>query len=206
MQVFREAMQDFWRWYERHYALNVAIAAGLFVLQLVHLVWLTGQPLADRVLGEALFDVEGPLRWLIVLVDYTEIPALVSVSLVYLNEVRTKGNSLKPILYLVFLNSQWLHIFWITDEFVVASGNGESTALPVWLAYVALLIDYLELPVIYDTVKRLVVSVRGTGAGALLRDPAATTDLTPAHATLETSPIATSASPVPLPEAPHSSS
>ena len=173
MQVFREAMQDFWRWYERHYALNVAIAAGLFLLQLVHLVWLTGQPLADRALGEALFDVEGPLRWLIVLVDYTEIPALLSVSLVYVNELRTRGASLKPILYLVFLNSQWLHIFWITDEFVVASGNGESTALPVWLAYVALLIDYLELPVIYDTVKRLAATVRADGVAALLRSETA---------------------------------
>ena len=170
MSLIREAMQDFWRWYERHYRLNVAIAAGLFLLQLVHLVWLTGQPLAERVLGEALFDVSGPLQWVIVLVDYTEVPALVSVSLVYINDLRRHGASLKPLLYLLFLNSQWLHIFWITDEFVVAAGSGAATALPVWLAYVALLIDYLELPVIYDTVKRLAVSVRAEGLAALARE------------------------------------
>ncbi len=162
-------MRDFWRWYDRHYALNVAIAAGLFLLQLVHLVWLTGQPLADRVLGDPLFEVHGPLRWLIVLVHYTEIPALLSVSLVYVNDLRKRGASLKPILYLLFLNSQWLHIFWITDEFVIASGEGEATSLPVWLAYVALLIDYLELPVIYDTVTRFVASVREDGLAALVR-------------------------------------
>ncbi len=152
--------RDFWRWYERHHALNVAIAATLFGLQLLHLVWLTGEPLADRVLGDPLFQADGPLRWLLVLVDYTEIPALVSVSLIYINELRKHGASLRPILYLIFLNSQLLHIFWITDEFVVSSGAGGVSSLPVWLAYVAILIDYLELPVIYDTLRRLIVTLR----------------------------------------------
>lgn len=152
-------MREFWTWYERHYKLNVTIAAVLFGLQLVHLVWLTGEPLAGRVLGDPLFEAEGPLTWLIILVDYTEIPALGSVSLVYLHELRG-GFSWKPVLYLAFLNSQWLHIFWITDEFVVSAGSGEGTALPAWLAYVALMIDYLELPVIWDTVRRVVVSQR----------------------------------------------
>ena len=164
-------MQDFWRWYERHQTLNVAIAASLFGLQLVHLIWLTGEPLAELLLGEPLFHPSGPARWLIILVDYTEIPALISVSLVYINDLRKQGASLKPILYLLFLNSQLLHIFWITDEFVVSSGAGETSSLPVWLAYVAILIDYLELPVIYDTVKRLVVTLtRGRGrTAAVLR-------------------------------------
>ena len=108
----------------------------------------------------------GPSRWLIILVDYTEIPALISVSLVYVNDLRKRGASLKPILYLLFLNSQLLHIFWITDEFVVSSGAGETSSLPVWLAYVAILIDYLELPVIYDTVKRLAVTLRAEGLAA----------------------------------------
>ena len=161
-------MQDFWRWYERHHTLNVAIAAALFGLQLVHLVWLTGEPLAERVLGEPLFHPSGPPRWLIVLVDYTEIPALISVSLVYINDLRKRGASLKPILYLLFLNSQLLHIFWITDEFVVSSGAGGTSSLPVWLAYVAILIDYLELPVIYDTFRRLVVTIRERGLAAAL--------------------------------------
>jgi len=161
VKTLRAALRGFWAWYERHYKLNITIAAVLFGLQLVHLVWLTGQPLADRILGDPLFEVDGPLRWLIILVDYTEIPALLSVSLVYVHELRG-GISWKPVLYLAFLNSQWLHIFWITDEFVVASGN-ERTALPAWLAYVALLIDYLELPVIWDTVRRVARSFRTRG-------------------------------------------
>lgn len=159
MKRLRDVVREFWTWYERHYKLNVTIAAVLFGLQLVHLVWLTGEPLAGRVLGDPLFEAEGPPTWLIILVDYTEIPALVSVSLVYLHELRG-GFSWKPVLYLAFLNSQWLHIFWITDEFVVSSGSDEGTALPAWLAYVALMIDYLELPVIWDTVRRVVVSRR----------------------------------------------
>jgi hypothetical protein len=148
-------LERFWIWYERNYALNVAVAAGLFTLQLVHLVWLTGEPLAERLSGEPLFELGGPFRWLIVLVDYTEIPALVSVSLLYLHELHRRGPALRPALYLLFLNSQWLHIFWITDEFVVGAGG---TALATGLAYVAISIDYLELPVIVDTVHKLFVS------------------------------------------------
>ena len=75
--------------------------------------------------------------------DYTEIPALISVSLVYLNELR-KGFAWRPVLFLVLLSSQWLHITWITDEFVVQSSAGSGTSLPIWLAYVAILIDYLS--------------------------------------------------------------
>jgi hypothetical protein len=168
----RRAVQAFWDWYERHYTLNIAIAAGLFVLQLLHLTWLSGEVLADRITGDPAFSVDGFLQWLIVVVDYTEIPALVSVSLVYVNELR-KGFSWKSAAYLVFLNSQWLHIFWITDEFVVGEfgqGGAEATSLPTWLAYVAILIDYLELPVIYDTMKKLVVSVRERQLATFLRE------------------------------------
>lgn len=55
---------------------------------------------------------------LIVLADYLEIPALISTSLVYLREFRQKFNY-KDIWFLLAINAQWLHIFWITDEFVV---------------------------------------------------------------------------------------
>ena len=160
-------MQRFWSWYERHYTLNVSVAAGLFALQLVHLVWLTADPLWSKLFGEALFTIDKPYSWPLYLVDYTEVPALISVSLIYVNELR-KGFSWRPVLFLVFLNSQWLHIFWITDEFVVESNDGRATVLPVWLAYVAILIDYLELPVIVDTVRRTVVVLREDGVGKLL--------------------------------------
>src|SRR3954466_12549583 len=118
------------------------------MLQLTHLAWMGADPVASRVDGHALVSLHGLLQWLIVAVDYTEIPALVAVSLVYVNELR-RGFAWRPLLFLAFLNSQWLHIFWITDEYVAAG------TLPAGLAGGAILIDYLELPVIFDTLKRL---------------------------------------------------
>ena len=134
-------------------------------MQIVHLVWLTLDPLWLMVTGEALITVEKPLSWPLLLVDYTEIPALLTVSLIYLNDLRKHGFAWKPVLFLVFLNSQWLHIFWITDEFVVDSSTAQATVLPLWLAYVALLIDYAEVPVIVDTFRKTAVTLRLRRAG-----------------------------------------
>ncbi len=167
----RTVIQKFFDWYERHYTLNISIAALLFVLQLVHLYWLTADVVAQCLVGESYFSLDGAFYYAILIIDYTEIPALLSVSLVYINELR-KGWSWKPLLFLIFLNSQWLHIFWITDEFVLTefSSTGAGTALPVWLAWVAILIDYLELPVIYDTMKKSIIAVREQRVGDFLRE------------------------------------
>lgn len=94
-----------------------------------------------------------------IVVDYTEIPAIILTSLVYVNEFREKRNA-KSIFYLFFLNSQWLHIFWITDEFVITQFTGATfVMMPVWLSWLAIAIDYLELPVIYDTLKKFFASL-----------------------------------------------
>ena len=153
--------ERFWAWYERDYLLNVSIASLLFLLQLVHLSWLGADPIAHRLTDHSLFTLHGLLQYLVWVVDYAEIPALIAVSLVYVNELR-RGFSWKPLLFLLFLNSQWLHIFWITDEYVAGelSGGAAGSALPASLAWVAILIDYLELPVIYDTLKRLATAIR----------------------------------------------
>ena len=143
------AWQRFWGWYDRNYRLNVTVASVLFLLQLAHLYWLGADPIATRLSGHGLLHLHGLVQWLIFFVDYTEIPALLAVSLVYVNELR-RGFAWRPLLFLFFLNSQWLHIFWITDEYVA-----QSSGFPGPLAWVAILIDYLELPVIYDTLKRL---------------------------------------------------
>ena len=161
----------FWHWYERHYTLNLTLAAALFLLQVAHLVWLTGQVVVAKLTGEALFTLGDPLRWVLVLVDYTEVPALLGVSLVYLNALRSRWGW-RPLAMLVLLNSQWLHIFWITDEFVASSvERSSSSALPGWLAWVAILIDYLELPVMIDTASRALVAVRRAGGAGLGRGP-----------------------------------
>jgi hypothetical protein len=153
----------FWAWYERNYRLNVCVASVLFLLQLVHLYWLGAEPISVRLVDESFFSPSGLLQYLIVFVDYTEIPALIAVSLIYVNELR-RGFSWGPLLFLLLLNSQWLHIFWITDEYVSSELAGDAagtSSMPAWLAWVAILIDYLELPVIYDTLKRLTLAIRG---------------------------------------------
>jgi hypothetical protein len=150
-----QAERKFWRWYERHLTFATASAAALFALQLVHLYWLTTDVVLLRLIGRSFFD-PGPMwQTLILVVDYFEIPAIITTSLVYVNDVR-KGEVRKGFTYLLLLNSQWLHLFWITDEFVVHQLFGVGpVGLPSVLAWVAIGIDYLELPVIFDTVRRL---------------------------------------------------
>ncbi|MEK7616705.1 MAG: hypothetical protein AAB414_01490 [Patescibacteria group bacterium] len=145
--------EKFWAWYERHYTLNVTIAAILFTLQIVHLYWLTTHVVTVRLWRLDLFSPPPFWETIIIIIDYTEIPAIITTSLVYINDLR-KGYKFKPLLYLFFLDIQLLHIFWITDEFVLETFTGVNgeTILPTWLAWIAILIDYLELPVIFETV------------------------------------------------------
>lgn len=149
-------ISKFFAWYNKYYLLNVSIAAFLFALQIVHLYWLAADVIAFKLFGQSFFHLEGIWYYLILIVDYTEIPALISVSLVYINELRQKFN-FKSALFIVLLLSQFLHIFWITDEFVVEQfvGAVKDTVLPVWLAWIAILIDYGEAPVIIDTLKKV---------------------------------------------------
>lgn len=152
-------LKNFWNWYERTYLSQVTLAAFLFFWQLVHLTWLTLGVVWPRLFGENLWPVGQVAQALIAVVDYFEIPAIATTTALYLNEYRKTGNR-KSLLYLVLINSQWLHLFWITDEFVVGSFTGtEDTILPVWIAWIAILIDYLELPVIYDTAKKAVSAI-----------------------------------------------
>ena len=148
----------FWSWYNSHKTFNTGLAAGLFLLQLVHLYWLTTHVVFWKLFGVSLFDLTGVWQFLMIIVDYTEIPAIILTSIVYINEFR-EDRKMKSLLYLLFLNSQWLHIFWITDEFVMTQFTGAAlVVMPVWLSWLAIGIDYLELPVIYDTIKKFLVS------------------------------------------------
>jgi len=152
----RSLSQRFWRWYERHYLFNITLSAGLFLLQLVHLYWLTTHVVLFRLLGHSYFSPSPLWQYLLIAVDYTEIPALLATSLMYIHDLRRRGMRWKILLYLLFLNIQWLHLFWITDEFVINQfSDTPATILPMWLAWVAIFIDYLELPVIFDTIRRL---------------------------------------------------
>ena len=147
-------------WYKKHYTLNLGIASFLFVWQLVHLYWLTTHVVFYRLFGVDLFSTKDITQAFIIIADYTEIPALLSTSLIYIYGL-TKKFSWKNIWFIIFINSQWVHLFWITDEFIIQQfANTSVSILPFWLAWVAIFIDYLELPVIYDTLKKFFGSLR----------------------------------------------
>ncbi len=145
--------RTFFDWYNKNYQFNLRLATVLFLLQIFHLIWLTGNVVVFRLFGVSFLP-----HWLdglVAIVDYTEIPALISISLVYVNEIFTGKANQKTWLYLFLLNTQWLHLFWITDEVVVANFTGHTgLAIPIWLAWIGIFIDYLELPVMYDTIKK----------------------------------------------------
>jgi hypothetical protein len=152
--------KKFFAWYKRNYKANLYLVAFLFIWQLVHLYWLTVDVVFARLHGHGLWDIGSFGNILISLVDYTEIPAIILASLFYIHDLRKKF-SWKSLTLLIFLNTQWLHLFWITDEIVVAQLTGTAAVgLPIWLSWTAIMIDYLELPVMYDTMKRVFASLR----------------------------------------------
>ena len=161
MSGLRRTADRFWRWYQRHYLAVLVITASIFLLQLFHLYWLFTDVVLQRLFGRS-FYAQGAIAHAVgvssLLADYLEIPTLVSASLLYANELR-KGFGWKAVAFLVLLNTQWAHILWITDEVVVETfAPGTAGDLIVWsaaLAWVAILIDFLELPVIVDTLRRV---------------------------------------------------
>lgn len=163
-------MRKFFAWYERYYVWNAAIALTLFLWQLVHLYWLGADVIADKLFGVRYFNVTPFWQYLLIIVDYTEIPAIIATTLFYINELR-KTFSWRIVALLILLNSQWLHLFWITDEFVVSAlRNSPETILPVWLAWFAILIDYLEIPVIIDVLRRFLQAIRQGRAAEYMRE------------------------------------
>ena len=153
----------FFEWYEKYTEQNTIIAAALFGTQILHLTWLTLFVVADRLTGQPIWEPSSFWENLLILFDYFEIPAIIATSLFYINKLRQHLNVQKAVRNLVFINSQWLHIFWITDELVIDKFTGAAqyaTVLPLWLAWLAIIIDYLELPVIYDTLKESIGLVK----------------------------------------------
>ena len=151
-------------WYEKHRTLSLGVAGFLFTLQLVHLYWLTTHVVFFKLFGQSFFTPSPFFETLLIFVDYLEIPAIITTSLVYIAEYKTTKNK-KSLLFLLLLNSQWVHIFWITDEFVIDrfKGKGAAVLLPSWLAWIAIMIDYLELPVIFDTLKEFYKGLKTDG-------------------------------------------
>ena len=132
----------------------------LISLQLVHLYWLTSDVVIARLAGTTgALSEGGPLFLLFVIIDYIEIPALVAGITYYSLNVYRRQDARKNALFLVLLAIQVFHIFWITDEVVYDTffDPSSSVEIPYYAAWVAILIDYLELPVIADLFYRTVV-------------------------------------------------
>lgn len=144
--------------YEKYENLNLKVTFVLIALQLIHLYWLASDIILVKLVGISWFpfpDIPAPL---FVAIDYLEIPALFSGMVVYAVLIRKKGEHIhKNILFMTILAVQAFHLFWITDEVVYdALFNVVPIALPIWLVWVAILVDYLELPIIWDLFRKVV--------------------------------------------------
>ncbi|HEY6757451.1 MAG TPA: hypothetical protein VI037_08725 [Nitrososphaera sp.] len=155
-----QKLVGFWRRYEN---LSLKIAFVLISLQLIHLYWLTADVVIQRITGESVLGVShgSPLFIFFIIIDYIEIPALVAGLTYYaLSIYKHEKGSAKNTLLLSMLAIQVFHIFWITDAVVYNSFFGSPSSaveIPYYAAWVAILIDYLELPVIADLFYRTIV-------------------------------------------------
>ena len=142
----------FINFYHRYENLNLKITFFLISLQILHLYWLTTDVVLQKLFTKSFFLAPKSLLPLFVVIDYIEIPALVSGLIYYAYSVRRNRSSTKRnYLFLGLLAVQVVHIFWITDEVVYDSFfNSSLVELPILISWIAILIDYLELPVMAD--------------------------------------------------------
>ncbi|OGI95381.1 hypothetical protein A2917_02345 [Candidatus Nomurabacteria bacterium RIFCSPLOWO2_01_FULL_42_17] len=158
-------LKKFWQWYDRNYKVIAPITAILFLLQIVHLYWMTTNVVFLRAFDHSFWNPGAFWNTVIALIDYTEIPAIISASIFYIHQYTlgqgAQSAKWRSILFLFLINSQWLHLFWITDEIIYAQFTGTAAIMiPAWLSWFAIVIDYLELPVMYDTIKKAIVALR----------------------------------------------
>lgn len=148
-----QKIADFWHRYEN---LNLKIALVLISLQIIHLYWLTTDVVLKRLVGTSFFAFSQVPLPLFVIIDYLEIPALIAGITFYSLNVYRQRKFGKDFLLLVALAIQIFHLFWITDEVVYDLLLGTiPIQIPVFLAWIAISIDYLELPVIGDLFYKL---------------------------------------------------
>jgi hypothetical protein len=153
-----ELVQKFINFYHRYENLNLKITFVLISLQILHLYWLTTDVVLQKIFGQSFFLVPKSLLPIFVVIDYIEIPALISGIIFYTYSIRKgKDSANKSYLFLGLLGVQVIHIFWITDEVVYNSLFKSSLVeIPYLLSWIAILIDYLELPVMADLFYKVV--------------------------------------------------
>jgi hypothetical protein len=153
--------KKFINFYLRYQNISLKISFILISLQLLHLYWLTTDVVIYRLTGIDYFVGLSDFILLFIIIDYIEIPALVSGIIYYFFAIifdkSEKEKRIKNTVLLILLSIQSIHIFWITDEVVYSTFVGSDLIyMPEYFAWIAILIDYLELPVIYDLLKRIV--------------------------------------------------
>lgn len=155
MSTAAQKIVNFWYRYEN---LNLKITFILISLQLLHLYWLTTDVVLQRIYGESFLIFPKALLPVFVVIDYIEIPALISGMTFYsLSIYKHQKNSWKNSLFLALLAVQVVHIFWITDEIVYdAFFETRLVEFPLYIAWIAILIDYLELPVMADLFYKII--------------------------------------------------
>ena len=153
--------KKFINFYLRYQNINLKISFILISLQLLHLYWLTTDVVIYRLIGIDYFVGLSDFILLFIIIDYIEIPALVSGIIYYffalIYDKKEKEKRIKNTVLLILLAIQSIHIFWITDDVVYTTFVGSDLIyMPEYFAWIAILIDYLELPVIYDLLKRII--------------------------------------------------
>jgi hypothetical protein len=148
-------LKGIYKFWNKYKYLNLKIALILISLQIIHLYWLTTDVVLHRLFGKSFFFFPSQFLIIFIIVDYLEIPALVSGITFYFFKILE--NFEKKLLFLfVSMILQIYHIFWLTDEIVYeAIFQTIPIVIPPLLAWIAIFIDYLELPVILDLFHRV---------------------------------------------------
>jgi hypothetical protein len=142
--------------YNKYENLNLKIAFFLISLQIIHLYWLTTDVVLLRIFGETFFAFPQIPPLFFAIIDYIEVPALVSGVTFYAMRIYRKGIFSRDTMFLAMLAMQVFHIFWITDEIIYENLIGRvAIGLPIALSWVAIIIDYLELPVMVDLFRKV---------------------------------------------------
>jgi hypothetical protein len=144
-------LQQISNFYERYECIGLRITFVLIYLQVIHLFWLTTFVILDA----PQFTLGIP-PIVFAAIDYLEIPALISGMVFYILSLHTHRNK-KDILFVALLGVQFFHILWITDAFVYMSFKFNAMT---WLAWIAVFVDFLEVPIIIDLFIKIIRSKR----------------------------------------------
>jgi len=148
---FRNLGRPLAAWYHRHYLATLIVTTLLFLLQLFHLYWLFTDVILQRITGHSYFVFPAQGLIIYVMIDYFEIPTHLSAMGLYFYEFR-QGIRAKSLFFFILLQLHWIHLLWITDD-VVVKNFAPGHELITWAglaAWIAIGIDYLEVPIIVD--------------------------------------------------------